>query len=343
MLGAKYNGLRDVTLGEFEKPTLKPNSVIIKNLRAGICGTDITGYTVDGPAVGIHPGNQFGHEMVGVVDEIGENVTGIEKGTIVFVHPNRFRECPEGWTQIMSCDMAGASSQYVLVDEPQLGYNLFEIPSNVSLDAAALVEPLSVSMNGALLANPKETDNVIIYGAGPIGLGALASLQFLGVKNIIVADTIPLRLEAVEKMGAIACDVTKHNINEFAIEQWGSCIGNLGQTTNNVDIVVDCAGYPASIKDFMDYAKIGAKMICIAMGAATVPVSTYDIVLKDVQIISSCAYTTETNNKVIEMLASGKDVTPIISDVYPLTDCTNAFIKAADSKNSIKVVIDHTK
>ena len=343
MLGAKYNGLRDVTLTEFEKPEVKPNTILIKNLRAGICGTDITGYTVDGPAVGIHPGNQFGHEMVGIVDEIGEGVTGIEKGIRVFVQPNHFRECPEGWTAIMSCDMAGAFSQYVLVENPKLGHNIFEIPENVPLDFAALVEPLSVSMNGALLANGKETDNAVIYGAGPIGLGALASLQYLGVKNIIVADAIPLRLQAAEKMGAIVCDVTKQNINDFAMETWGTCIGNLGQVTNNVDIVIDCAGYPDSIKDFMDYAKIGAKMICVAMGAKAVPVSTYDIVLKDVSIISSCAYNAVTNNKVIEMLASGKDVSSIITDVYPLTDCSNAFEKAADSKNSIKVVIDHTR
>ena len=111
MRGGMYNGIKNVSLENFEKPVLKENSLVVKNLRAGICGTDIGAYLRGGDAVGIFPGNQFGHEMVGVIEEIAEGVEGFEKGKTVFVNPTEAREIPEGWNKTMSVDMAGAFSE----------------------------------------------------------------------------------------------------------------------------------------------------------------------------------------------------------------------------------------
>lgn len=338
-----YNGIKSVSLGEAAKPEMKPGCVLVKNITAGICGTDLHAYNIEGEGVGIMPGNVFGHEMYGEIVEVAEDVEGFEIGKRVFVNPMCFRNVPEGWTNTMSADMAGAFGEYVLVERPMWDVTLFEIPETVSPIKAALVEPLSVSMNGVLLAGAKKGDKAIVYGAGPIGLGALASLKFMGVEEVIVADTVPLRLETVKKMGGIPCDVTKTPVNEFAKELWGKSMGYLGQETTLADIVIDCAGYPKAITDYLECAGINSKLVCVALGPAREEISTYEVVMKGVQIIGSCGYTPETNKKVIEMLQSDIDVESMVTAVYGLSEFEKAFEEAAKSNENIKVVLEHAK
>lgn len=344
MRGAMYNGVKqDVTLAEWPMPEVKPGTLLVKNILAGICGTDLAAYLKDGDAVGIVAGNRFGHEMVAEIVEVGEGLEGFKPGQIVFVNPGQAREVPEGWTPTMSCDMIGAFSEYVLVEKPQWGVSLFEIPEGVPYEKAVLVEPLGVSMNSVMVTDAKPGDKAIVYGAGPIGLGVLASLRFKGVTDIIVSDTSPNRLEVVKEMGGIPCDVTKKHVNDFAKELWGTEIGNLGQETTVADIVIDCAGHPRSLRDYMDCAKMGSKFAAVALGNTMEEVSVSEICLKVVNIIASCAYTPETIKNVIALIQSDIPVTPMITAVYGLSDVTEAFKQAADGSKNIKVIIDHSK
>ncbi len=343
MRGGKYNGVGKIELTEFDKPVVREGTVLIKNIRAGICGTDLHAYLEEGDSVGIMPGNQFGHEMVGVIEEVGEGVEGFEAGQKVFVNPTTFREYPEGWNFTMSADMAGAFSEYILVEDPQWDYNLFKLPEDIDINYLALTEPLSVSMNGVMLAEPKKEDKAIVYGAGTIGLACLTALKYCGVEEVIVADSVPLRLEAVEKLGGIPCDITKMPTNEFAVERWGSSTGNLGQQTNLADLVFDCAGYPKAIDDYLEYAMPNSKLICIAMGNSPTEITSTEIVAKMITIIGSAGYTPEVIVKVLEMLAAGTDVSPLITDVFPLSEITTAFDEAAKGDQNIKVLIDHSK
>ncbi|MFR7592983.1 MAG: zinc-dependent alcohol dehydrogenase [Longibaculum sp.] len=343
MRGGKYNGVRNVELSEFDKPVLRENTLLIKNMRAGICGTDLHAYTLEGESVGILPGNQFGHEMCGVIDSIGSGVEGFEVGERVFVNPVTFRAVPNGYTPTMSADMAGAFSEYVLVENPTWDLNLFKIPNDVSLEYGALIEPLSVSMNGVMLANPKKGQKAIVYGAGTIGLGCLVALKHLGIEDVIVADSVPLRLEAVKKLGGIPCDITKTKTNDFALELWGNLTIGMGMDMNNADLVFDCAGYTGSIRDYLDCAKIGSKLVCIALGNGQVPISTSELAFKSVSIMGSCGYSPEANKEVIHMLDSHIDLSPMITAVYPLSNISYAFEDASDASKNIKVIIDHTK
>lgn len=81
MRGAMYNGVKNVTLEQFEKPKAGPNDVVVEVKRAGICGTDIHAYLLEGESVGILPGNQFGHELVGEIHEVGENIICVGRGS----------------------------------------------------------------------------------------------------------------------------------------------------------------------------------------------------------------------------------------------------------------------
>ena len=221
MRAAIYNGLKQVSLEEIEKPEVPQSGILVKNIRSGICGTDLHAYGIDGPEVGIIPGNQFGPEMSGVIDEVGESTVGFEKGQHVFINPCTFKEPTPEMSVLMCCDMAGAFSEYVPVEKPVVGYNVFPLDEKLSWDVAAMIEPISVALNGILKCNPKKGDKVVIYGGGIIGLCALACLKCMGIDDVIVTARNPFRTAKVVEMGGILCNTKQTPVTEFTMEKWG--------------------------------------------------------------------------------------------------------------------------
>ena len=122
-----YNGLRSVELKELDMPKASSKDVLVKVMRAGICGTDLHAYTIEGESVGIHPDNQFGHEMVGYVDAVGKEVKGINEGMRIFVNPVTRKPKGEGLTPTEIADMAGAFSEYMVVEKAELDYDIFSV------------------------------------------------------------------------------------------------------------------------------------------------------------------------------------------------------------------------
>lgn len=343
MRGALYNGVKDVTLRELEKPTAGPGELIVRNTHAGICGTDLTAYLYDGEAVGILPGNSFGHEMVGVVDAVGEGVD-IEVGTRVFVNPNNIRTAPEGWNPVMNTDMAGAFNEYIKVENPEYDVNLFKLPENVPNDKAVLTEPLSVAMHAVNRSEPRPGDKVVIYGAGPIGLGVLAGMRAKGVEDIIVSDILPTRLEKVKEMGGVPFNSKEGDFITFIKETWGTNPDNFGGQAMNADIVVDTAGFQGVLEEYLAHAKLGSKFIMVALSDKYDKISPTVGVLREVNILGAVAYQSEDIRDVIDMLADPDAIVePMITSVIPLSDVTEAFETAADKENQVKVVLDLKK
>ena len=278
MRGAIYKGVGKVELGTFEIPKAGPNDVVVRNMRAGICGTDLHAYLVEGQSVGIRPEHQFGHEMVGYVFEVGENVTGVEEGKKVFVNPVTCKRVKKGYTATEMADMAGAFSEYILVEDAQIDYNLFLFPDELEYDRAVLIEPMSVSMHGVNTANQKPGEKAIIYGAGTIGLGVLIELRAAGVEEVIVSDIGDKRLAIAGKLGGIPFNSQKGDLITFVKEKWGTNQGIMGEETTDADIVMDCAGPKGILEEFMASAKVGSRFIVLALGQGPekiVPLSVY--------------------------------------------------------------------
>lgn len=344
MRGGMYNGLNDVTLEMFDKPEVKAGGIVVKNVRSGICGTDLHAYQINGPEVGIEPGNQFGHEMSGVIEQVGEGVEGFAVGDRVFVNPVTFREATEEMSVLMSCDMAGAFSEYVAVDKPVEEFNVFKLDDSLSWDIAALTEPVSVALNGILKCNPKKDDKVVIYGGGIIGLCALACLKCMGIDDVIVTARNPFRSAKIVEMGGILCNTKETPAPEFIMNKWGKLRGNNGEDTWNADITIDCAGYKGAFTELFKYAKCGSQIAVISLGTATEPIVENDLCFKDISIHGSFAYTPEVNRKVLDMMTANQDVfAPIVTSVYGLSDITEAFKVATDHHSQVKVLIDHSK
>ncbi|MDR3301968.1 MAG: alcohol dehydrogenase catalytic domain-containing protein, partial [Spirochaetaceae bacterium] len=119
-----YKGIKDIALLERDIPVCGPDDVVVQNIRSGICGSDVGAYLYGTMASGIFPNKEFGHEMAGIIHKTGENVIDIKKGSRVWVNPTTAVLDP--WDS----DMAGAFSQYAVVHNAKLNYNIYPLPDD---------------------------------------------------------------------------------------------------------------------------------------------------------------------------------------------------------------------
>jgi Threonine dehydrogenase and related Zn-dependent dehydrogenases len=346
-----YHGIKDIKLEKKNLPVCGADDVIVRNVRSGICGTDVTGYLYGGEKVMINPGSEFGHEMVGYVYKKGKNVTCVDIGTRVFVEPAARTPNP------YHADMAGAFSQYVRVENAKIGYNLYLLPDNLSYDDAVLIEPFSVATHGKNTAKIKPDENVLIVGAGTIGLCALSSLIAQGNKNVAMLDIDDGRLKTVEEMGGIGFNTRKgpdlelkfledhfgilENTNHRIINKENGEMVVQPNSVLNIDAVIDCAGIPETVDKFMKHAKQHARLCCIALHKKDVSISFHEVMSTQCVIMGSRGYERNDIEEVISNLSKkNSKVTQIITHKLPLKEASKAFEIAANPALAIKVVLD---
>ncbi|MDD2954919.1 MAG: alcohol dehydrogenase catalytic domain-containing protein [Oscillospiraceae bacterium] len=341
MKAGMYYGIKDVRLEDLPKPAAGKNDVVIKVVSAGICGTDVHAYLHNGDPVGIHSGNQFGHEFVGQVVECGENVKDISAGMRVTINPTARIPLGRGLNSTEIADMSGAFSEYVLVEEAKMGWNVFQLPDSLPFEKAVLTEPLSVSTHGVNCAGLSGGEKALVYGAGTIGLCAIAALQNKGVSQIIVSDINDGRLAMAKELGAIPFNSKNGSLPDFVKAQFGTVKGNSDEDCIDAGVVIDCAGVGSVISEFMDNAKTLSKLIVIAVHGANVELSPYWLLAKEVSLIGSRGYTPADIQDAIAALARpGCRLPAIITARYPHGDFVKAMAKAAEP-SSIKVAVDY--
>lgn len=330
-----YKGPKKVELQERPLPACGPDDVVVRNVRAGICGSDVTAYLHDGKYVGILPDLEFGHEMVGYVHEVGKNVTWLEKGTRVFVNPMTRTPDPS------ASDRAGAFSQFVLVQNARLNDNLYRLPDALSFADAVLIEPFSVGTHGKNIPQTTAEQRVVIYGAGTIGLCALSSLIAQGNKQVAVLDIDDKRLETVRELGGMGFNPATGDARSFLIEQFGEIRKAHGHSAINIDVAIDCAGAPNIPEEFLNYAKLGAKLSCVALHKKSISIDFMRIMSREAVIMGSRGYTKEDILEVIDNLTNKKvNITQIITHKFKLADAVQAFETASNPSLAIKVVLD---
>ena len=138
----------------------------------------------------------LGHEFSGIVDSVGSEVTNITPGSRVVVNPM------SNQNSIGNGGAQGAFAPLILIPNAADGLAVFEIPDDMPMDLAALTEPLSVGLQGVDRVRPQAGEKAVVFGAGPIGLCAVASLKFRGIDDIISIDLSDARLEIASKLGA---------------------------------------------------------------------------------------------------------------------------------------------
>lgn len=362
-----YYGIENVKLEEREVPTLQnEKDVLVKVLRAGICGSDTGAYWHGGLRYGIYKGYVYGHEFVGKVIEKGAEVADdIQIGDIVFVNPG----CAKRAGLFVS-DIAGGFAEYAVVEDAKKDYNLYTLKPDIDLDLAALIEPLSVGTQGALCMNPKPEDNVVVLGAGSIGLCAAAGLINHGIKNVIVVDRNDWKLERARNLGAKTINSKTEDVAERLCEMCGEfkktsmnpqfvdpnlfkvlgeMVAELGVDPTarvtakkpNVQLYVDCAGAKELLMQALDMVAEGTKYSIVSVYNEPLPVAG-GMFMSEPVIQGSAGYSHETIKEVIDHVENLR--TPlhnIITAKFPLADFEEAMEKAAvKSYKNIKVVLD---
>lgn len=338
-----FYGTGKVGVEEIAKPIPGPNDVVVKVLRGGICGSDVFAYRDnDRLTYVVQKGENgadgtFGHELCGIVDTVGENVTGIEVGDRVFVNPNTARR------KGIADSLGGAFSEYMYVEDAKYDYNMQKWGDDVSHDHAALLEPLCVATHGKNQARITAEDKVLILGGGPIGLCALAACLNAGCTNVVVVDMFENRLEAARKIGGKGFNTkTDGDMGEYLKKEFGIHTTFFGVPFPDIDAVIDCAGAAPLIDQVLHMAKDKMRVAIVAGYAKPYSIDMSFFGSMQVEMHGSRGFEQKDVVEAYNNISNGKIcLDPIITHHFKLDDIEEAFKTANDpTSGAIKILID---
>jgi 2-desacetyl-2-hydroxyethyl bacteriochlorophyllide A dehydrogenase len=315
------------------KPTVGTADVLVKVRACGICGSD-SFYISLGGIPGHDGGMPLGHEPAGEVVEVGDDVTGIAVGDHVVINP---MTAPSGI--IGNGGATGALAEYLLIEDAVRGTSIEVVPDHIPFEVAALNEPMAVARHGVNQCQPKPTDKVVVFGAGPIGLGATIAFKSVGVQHVVVADLIPGRLEKALAVGADAViNVADEDVSQRLIELHGSG-ESMFRGKAGTDIYFDAAGVPAVINTALGAAKNGARLGVVAVHKEPVPVDFLNIMSNEITIVGSMGYPDEIFEVTKDLIANWEKYAVIVSHTIPFDNVDEALRTASTPGAADKVVI----
>lgn len=318
---------------EVPDPIPGPADVLVKMRACGICGSDALYIAMGGlpPRNGRMP---LGHEPAGEVVEVGRDVTGIKVGDHVVVNP---MAAPHG--VIGNGGATGALADYLLVENAVRGTSLEVIPADIPFRIAALNEPMAVARHGVNQTRPGPSDKVVVFGAGPIGLGATIAYKSVGVDNVVVVDLIGSRLDKALEVGADAViNATDEDVAERLIALHGKGEA-MWPGKSGTDIYLDAAGSPAVIDTALRAAKNGAVLGVVAVHKQPVPVDLVNLMANEITVVGSMGYPTEIFEVTKDLAANSEKYAVIVSHTFGFDDVQEALGTALTPGAADKVVV----
>jgi threonine 3-dehydrogenase len=323
---------------EVPVPEVGPNDVLIRITKSSICGTDVHIWNWDHWSQRTIPlGMHVGHEYVGRIAAIGSAVTGYEvgervtgEGHIVCGHCRRCRAglrhlCRE--TVGVGVNRPGSFAEYLSLPAG----NLFRVPASVPDEVASILDPCGNATHTALSFDMVGED-VLITGAGPIGVMAVAIASHVGARNVIVTDVNPYRLELARVMGASrVVDVTHDDLRAVMAEQG---------MTEGFDVGLEMSGNPAAFRQMLETMANGGRIAMLGIFTDEVAIDWAKVIFKGLRIKGIYGREMfETWYKMGSLLQAGMDISPVITHRFPIEDFAEAFAVTA-SGSSGKVILD---
>lgn len=330
---ARIHGVNDLRLDSIAPPLCGPDDVVVQVKACGICGSDL-GYLGMGGLTGPDIPMPLGHELWGVVSEIGGNVTHVVTGDRVVVQPmSNGNNIGNGGTE-------GGFSPYLLVRNAALDPgSTLKIPAELPEEFGALVEPLSVAQHGANRVAATAADKAVIFGAGPIGLSMVQVLVYRGLEKIIVVDLSDRRLEAARAMGAIPLRADDPQLAQKLCEYHGTS-NFFGMPMAGSTLFFEATGVRAVFETIVAMAGPRSRICLTGVHKEAASIDLVMLLAKEVAIIPAMGYDSEFD-EVIAILQSGKfDPTVMVTHHFPLSQIEAAFAMARDPQNAIKVMVD---
>lgn len=335
---AKLQPAVGLTLTDVEKPDVGPNDVLIKIRKTAICGTDIHIWKWDDWAQKTIPvPMHVGHEYVGEIVAQGQEVRGFQVGDRVsgegHITCGFCRNCRAGRRHLcrntvgVGVNRPGAFAQYLVIP----AFNAFKIPHGISDDLAAIFDPFGNATHTALSFNLVGED-VLITGAGPIGIMAVAIARHVGARNVVITDVNDYRLELARRMGATrAVNVSRESLRGVMEDL---------HMSEGFDVGLEMSGVPTAFTAMLEHMNHGGKIALLGIPPANTAIDWNQVIFKGLEIKGIYGREMfETWYKMVAMLQSGLDLSPIVTHRFAVEDFEAGF-DAMLSGQSGKVILD---
>ena len=325
---------------DVEKPTPNDNEVILQTVRIGVCGSDLHVYH------GLHPYTGYpvvqGHEVGGVVAALGKNVTGLKVGDKITFMPQvacgKCYPCTHGMyhicesLKVMGFQTGGAAQEYFALPAE----NVLKLPDTMTLDEAAFIEPISVTVHALKRGGGAEGKRVLVIGAGPIGNLTAQVAKASGAKAVMITDISPYKLDKARKCGVdFAVNTSQEKLGEALLRDFGP---------DRADLILECVGLEPTITDAVLNARKGSTIVIVGVFGKIPHVDLGLVQDRELTLVGTLMYQKADYERAIELVANGKmRLDEMITHRFPFDQYLNAYHAIEDSKGEyLKVMIDVT-
>ena len=337
LLLSKY---RQLELTDVAVPDPGPDEVLMRVAACGICGSDVHGY--DGSSGRRIPPIVMGHEAAGTIAAVGKNVRGFTEGDRITVDSTIYcgecAPCLRGEVNLcdrrqvlgVSCgdySRAGAFAEFVVVP----ARIVHRLPEILPFEEAALLEAVSVALHAVSLVSVRPQDNVLVVGAGMIGLLIVQALHAAGCSRIYVSDVDQTRLSLADQFGVATSLLAGPNLMQQVTEATHG---------NGMDIVIEAVGTNATVSSAIDSVRKGGTVVLVGNVTPEVTLPLQKVVSRQIRLQGSCASSGEYPRAIELMSSKTIRVKPLITAVAPLHDGPRWFERLyAREPNLMKVVL----
>jgi len=332
---AYYTGNKSFSVESVEAPDCSAGEVQIEVAYCGICGTDLHVYLGHMDArIGDH--RVIGHEMSGVVSKVGSGVDRFSVGQPVVVRPlDHCGDCPACKRdhqhicqnlKFLGLDSDGAFQKYWTVPE----HTVHLLPESMSLEHAALIEPVSVAVHDVKRGKVAKGEDVLVIGGGPIGMLIASVAKHRGAK-VTVSEINPHRIAIAKKLGFSTINPTEVD----AVETVTSSTGDKG-----MDVVFEVSGTQAGVDLMTAAAATRARIVMVAIHATKPTVDLFQFFWREIEMIGARVYEPSDYDEAIELVASGAiDADTLITDKRDLGKIQDAFQELSGNPQAMKTLI----
>ena len=326
-----YLGPRQMELQEAPEPVPGPGEVVFQTEAAAVCGSDLHGFREASPRR--IPPLVMGHEGLGRVAAVGEGVNAVRVGERVVLRPilacGGCEPCREGRPnlcrngRLVGREITGAFAERFAVPERAA----VPFPPGVPADLATLTEPLANAVH-VTSRSVREGDDVLVIGAGPIGVLMARMALERGAARVFITDPIASRLELARAQGATPLEGKDPE-------------AALGEATEGrgVDVVIDAAGFEATWALGLRAVRPGGRFEAVGLGSSGARIDFFAVAGKEIQVTGSFAWTDGDFDRAIELIASGSIETTGWFTTIPLAEGQRAFEELVDTTERFKVVL----
>jgi 2-desacetyl-2-hydroxyethyl bacteriochlorophyllide A dehydrogenase len=328
----RVHGPGDARLDQVPVPNPGPADVVVDVAACGVCGSDLK-YIASGGLMGPGPEPMaIGHEFSGTVSFAGSEVADVRVGDRVVVNPSG-----SDGVSIGNGGPEGAFAPQILVRDAAAGRRVFPIPADLAFDVAALTEPVGVGLHAVEAAEVTDGDQVVVFGAGPIGLAAVVASLDRGASDVVAVDLSAERLDIARTLGAgLTLNAADDDVWAAVRERHGTSPTVFGPMAAT-DAYVECTGVGSVITGVINNAARRARLAVAGLHFADVEVSFLTVLSKELTIRGAMEYP-DRFEEALELVVRA-DVAPMITHHVPLENWAEVMELIAGPPSFAKIMV----